>query len=442
MIREIFLAGLAGAFLAVTLPVRAEDWPAWRGLERKGVWRESGILERFPSEGLRAEWRVPIRSGFSGPAVAEGRVFVTDFERRELNRGVERVLSLDEATGEILWTHEWQADYIGLANTYAIGPRATPTVDGDRVYILGAKGRLFCLDVRTGEVLWEKDFERDYAAEVPTWGTTGAPLVEGDKLICLVGGQPDAKVVAFDKRTGRELWRSISSDSEPGYSAPIALTAGGRRQIVIWHPHAVSSLDPETGDLFWEVPFRVEMGLAVATPVVSGNHLLISSFYNGSMLLKLDSDTPGARVVWRGQSRSEIDTDGLHSLISTPAVLEGTIYGSCSYGQFRALDLATGARLWETLEATRENVRWATGLLVRNGDRFFINNDRGELIIARLSREGFEEIDRTQLISPTSRPGNRRELEAVHWSHPAYANRHIIVRNDEEILRVSLERRR
>jgi hypothetical protein len=175
----------------------------------------------------------------------------------------------------------------------------------------------------------------------------------------------------------------------------------------------------------------------VATPVVSGNRLLVSAFYNGSLMMELDATRPAARVLWRGRSNSEQNTDGLHALISTPVLAGDHLYGVCSYGQFRCLDARTGERVWETLELTRERARWATAFLVRHGDRYFINNDRGELIIARLSPRGYEEIARTPLIRPTSR-GGRRELGAVHWSHPAYANRHIFTRNDEEIVCASL----
>ena len=434
LLRFIAVASLVPSF------VWAEDWPEWRGRGRLGAWNENGILATFPAAGLKVNWRTPIHNGYSGPAVSAGRVFVTDFARDQGNRGRERILCLDERTGKILWTREWEADYIGLMETYATGPRATPTVDQDRVYVLGSKGKLLCLEVKSGSVLWEKDYQKDYKTEVPVWGMTAAPLVEGDLLICLVGGQPDAKVLAFEKRTGKEIWRALASDSEPGYSPPFALEAGGRRQVIIWHPRAVSALEVATGKLLWEVPFKVDMALSVATPVLSGRNLLVSSFYNGSMLLRLDDQKPGAELVWKGKSKSEIDTDGLHPLISTPVILGESVYGICSYGQFRCLDLRTGSRVWETLEVTKEKARWATGFLVRNGDRFFINNDRGELIIAKLSPSGYQEMGRTPLIKPTARPGNRRELGAVNWSHPAYANRQILARNDEEILSASLEK--
>lgn len=432
------------SFLLLFLAIpsgRAEDWPEWRGKGRLGVWRESGILETFPEKGLEIKWRMPINAGYSGPAVAGGRVFVVDFAPTEINKGIERALGLDEKTGKILWTREWAVDYTGLMRTYAIGPRATPTVDGDRVYTLGASGVLHCLSASNGAVLWKKDFVKDYGAQLPVWGMTGAPLVDGERLIALVGGEPDAKVVAFDKKTGKEIWRSLPSHSEPGYCQPLLIQAGGVRQLLIWHPEALASLDPATGKVYWEQPFKSHSNLTVATPVLSGLRLLISSFYNGSMMLELHADKPGARVVWKGKSNSEINTDGLHALVTTPVIDGDYIYGICSYGQFRCLDARTAERIWETLEVTKERARWASGFIVRHGDRYFINNDRGELIIARLSPAGYQEISRTKLIEPTSRPGNRRELGVINWSHPAYANKHIFARNDKEILCASLEKK-
>lgn len=418
--------------------VSAEDWPEWRGKGRLGVWTETGIVEQFPAKGLPVLWRTPIKAGYSGPSVADGRVFITDYAETGRLRGIERAIALDERTGKILWTREWPVDYGRLSFNWAIGPRATPTVDGDRVYFLGATGVLLCVDVKTGEIRWQKDYVKDYGTTLPTWGMAGAPLVDGPRLIGLVGGEPNAKVVAFDKMTGTELWRALPSNSEPGYGPPTIIHAGGTRQLIIWHPKAVASLDPTSGKLYWEVPMEVTYGMTLATPVLSGSRLLVSAFYNGSMMLELDEKRPAARMVWKGKSDSETETDGLHAVINTPIVDGDYIYGICSYGQFRCLKAATGERVWETPLVTKERARWASGLMVQNGKRVFINNDRGELIMARLSPQGFAEIGRTMLIKPTSPPGNRRELTDVNWSHPAYANRHIYARNDQEIICASL----
>lgn len=420
--------------MCIFIPAFSEDWPEWRGKGRIGIWNESGILDEFSEKGLTLLWRTPIHAGFAGPAVAAGRVFVTDFEATAGLKGTERALCLDEKSGKILWTRAWEVNYGKIS--YPVGPRATPTVDVDRVYIVGATGTLICLSTRTGDVIWQKDYAKDYGMQMPTWGITSAPLVDRDRLIAIVGGQPDAKVMAFDKMTGKEIWRALPSDSEQGYCQPVIFEVGGIRQLIIWHPSAVVSLDPLTGKVYWQQPFRINMGMTLATPVLSGTHLLVSSFYNGSMLLDITGEA--ARVLWKGKSDSEINTDSLHAVINTPVIDGDYIYGICSYGQFRCLDLKTGERVWETMEVTKEKARWASGLIVRQGDRYFINNDRGELIIAKLSPKGYQEISRTQLIKPTTNSGNRRELGAVNWSHPAYADRCIFARNDEEIVSMSL----
>ena len=431
--------------LTLTVPAAADDWPQWRGADRSGAWSEDGILEKFPEEGLEAVWRVPIHGGYSGPVVAGGRVFVTDWRRIEGTRaitGKERVLALDEETGEELWSREWDVNYSALQQSYAIGPRSTPAVDGDRLYVMGAVGHLMALDVETGEPFWTYDSVEQGNASITIWGFATSPLVHGNLLIQIVGAEPDGKVMAFDKHTGEEVWRSLSSDWEMGYGQPTIFEAGGVEQLIVWEPQAVNSLDPATGEVYWSVPWEVASGMTVTTPVIDGNRLLFSQFYRGSLLLELDAEKPEVTELWRGQSRSEMpeETEGLHSLITTP-ILEGdTIYGVCSYGQLRGLDASDGSRLWESDKMARQG-RWGAAFMVKNGDRWFVNNDVGDLIIARFTRDGYEEIDRARLIEPTARAGfgPRRFYDAqVNWSHPAYANRHIVARNDEEIIRVSL----
>jgi outer membrane protein assembly factor BamB len=436
-----FIILVGSSILALTVGLAADDWPEWRGRGRTGEWSESGILTAFPDEGLQIRWRVPIGSGYAGPAVASGRVFVTDASRIKANRYTERILCLDELTGTVLWSHSWEADYTGLQVLYAIGPRATPTVNRDLVHVVGAVGHLWTLDAATGRVIWQKDYVREYQTTLPVWGIAAAPVVDGPRLIALVGGEPDAKVVAFDAATGREVWRALSSDWEPGYNQPIITEVDGLRQLIIWDPRAVQALDPATGRVYWEEPFDVTMGMNVATPVVAGDLLLVTAFYNGARLYRMGTDRRPAELLWKANGRSEIDTDTIHSTIGTP-IFDGThVYGLDSYGQMRCLDARTGERLWETLAVTGEKARHATAFFVRHGDRVFINNDKGELIIATLSPKGFTEIDRTTLIVPTSKTANRRSAGAVNWSHPAYANRHIVARNDQEILRASLEGR-
>lgn len=435
------LPTLIVGLLALT-PLTAEDWPQWRGHHRQGVWTETGILDTFPAAGLKPRWTAPINAGYSGPAVADGRVYVTDFRLTDPdnnpNKGTERALCLDAKTGKILWTYEWPADYTGM--DYPIGPRATPTVDGDSVYILGAVGQLFALDTATGKPIWSRDYRNDFAAELPMWGFSSAPLVDGDRLIIVPAGRPDAKVVALDKRTGKEIWRALNAVvSEPGYSQPIIIEAGGTRQLIVWHAGALASLNPNDGELYWEQPFKIRMSTPIATPSWVEPHIVVSAYFSGARLYELDQERPVSKLVWKGDSDSAVDTDKLHSLMAAPVIDGDYIYGFCSKGELRCLRRSTGERVWVSQEATVENAGNVSGFIVRHEDRYFINNDRGELIIAKLSPDGYHEISRTELIKPTTdRGANRRERKAVNWVHPAYANRHIYTRNDEQIISTSL----
>ena len=434
-------AAAAGLWLAT--PSRGDDWPQWLGPQRDGVWRETGILEKFPTNGPTVRWRTTIGAGYSGPAVALGRVYITDRQlaskgsnpkdpfQRGLIQGTERVLCLNGADGQILWKQEYDCPY---NVSYPSGPRTTPVVHEGKVYTLGTEGHLFCYDANSGKNLWSHEFKKDFGIDAPVWGFAGHPLLDGQKLICLAGGSGSI-VVAFDKDTGKELWRSLSA-KEPGYAPPMIYEAGGQRQLIVWHPESINSLDPETGKLYWTKPYPARSGLSLSTPRKMGDLLFITSFYNGPIMLRLDSEKPDATILWRGKGTNERNTDGLHSIISTPFLEDGHIYGVCSYGQLRCLKADTGERLWETFAATTgdKEARWANAFLVKNGNRFFLANEKGDLIIAKLTPKGYEEISRAHVIEPTNTAAGRD----VVWSHPAFANRCAYVRNDREIICVSL----
>jgi outer membrane protein assembly factor BamB len=427
--------------LLVCSAARADDWPQWLGPQRDGVWRETGILNKFPADGPPVRWRVPIGGGFAGPAVANGRVYITDrqlaqgksnpsdpFARSQIP-GNERVLCLNEPDGKILWQYDYDCPY---TVSYPAGPRATPVVSGDKVYTLGAEGHLFCFDAQSGKVLWSHQFTKDYKIPTPLWGFAGHPLLDGNKLICLVGGEGSV-AVAFDKDSGRELWRALTA-KEPGYAPPVIIHAAGKRQLILWHPEAVNGLDPETGAVYWSQPFPTRQALIVSTPRLMNDMLFLTAFYDGSLALKLDGPKP--KVLWKSQKSSERDTDFLHSIMCTPFLEDGHIYGVCSYGQLRCLEADTGERVWETMAATTDGkpVRWANAFLVKNGDRFFLFNEKGDLIIAKLTPRGYEELSRAHLLEPTGTAAGR----AVVWSHPAFANRCVYARNDKEIVCASL----
>ena len=434
--------GQSFLFLAVILGcanVQAEDWPQWLGAKRDSIWRETGIVDKFPAEGPPIRWRVKIGPGYSGPVVAQGRVYVTDrrlpetatassdpFQRNPISSG-ERVLCLNETDGKLLWQHQYDCTY---TISYPAGPRVAPLVNDGKVFSLGAEGNLLCLDGENGKELWSHDFRKEFNTKTPMWGFAGHPIIDGDKIICLVGGA-GSTLVAFNRNTGKEAWRALTAE-EPGYSSPTICEAGGKKQLILWEPEAANSVDPETGHTYWAVPFKSRSGLTVSTPRKMGDLLFFTSFYNGSLMVRLDSAQPTATTVWQTIGGNEKETTHLNSILCTPFLDGGYVYGVCSYGQLRCLNAQTGERVWETLAATTtgEPVRWANAFIVKNADRFFLFNERGDLIIARLSPKGYDEISRTHLLDPANKDPGR----SVVWSHPAFANRRIYARNDREIV--------
>ena len=448
--------------VAITGTATAEDWPQWLGTKRDGVWRDTGLVEKFPKGGPKVAWKADVGVGYAGPAVANGKVFVLDlvpandaklpasgFAKGTRVPGKERVLCLDEKTGKKLWATDYPVEY---TVSYAAGPRCTPTVDGDFVYTLGAMGDLKAVTVADGKVVWSKNFMKDYDAGLPVWGFAAHPLVDGDKLICLVGGTNDRLVVAFDKKTGKELWTSQSCQGDFGYCPPMIYEFGGKPQLIIWHARAVVGLEPNTGRQLWRVPFDSRAALTAPTPrKVGDDKLFITSFYNGSMLMRVGADK--ADVVWKSKAKGETPdlTTDLSSIMATPVVVGDHIYGVCSYGQLRCIEANTGKRMWESMLATRgartpakiaenpepdDKERWSLAFLIPHGDRYFLFNEQGDLIIAKLSPKGYEEIDRVHVIDPTNTMAGRGRL--VVWMHPAFANKCVYVRNDKELICVSL----
>ncbi|MBI5820651.1 MAG: PQQ-like beta-propeller repeat protein [Verrucomicrobia bacterium] len=432
-------AVLASVPIWLVMPVLADDWPQWMGPQRDGVWREAGIVKAIPASGLPVKWRTPIGLGYAGPAVAGGKVFVMDYMRQsgeaknnsfstdELG-GTERVLCLDAANGKLLWKHEYARPY-NIA--YGSGPRCTPTVDGDKVYALGAEGNLWCLEAATGRVIWSKDFTKDYGAKTATWGYASHPLVVGDTLYCVVGSK-DGVALALDKNTGRERWRALPAGA-PGYCPPSLIEHDGKRQLLFWHGESINSVEPDSGKVNWSVPLKPSYGMAIAAPCQAGSYLFASSFKEVGALLKLGSGASGAEIVWKGNPKN-----ALYSGTASPFIEGDVVYGcDADSGSLTCVRLSDGERLWQTTVPTTgegKKGRYGTAFLIKHEDRFFLFNELGDLILAKLSPKGYEELGRFHVLEPTNKTFGR----AMVWSHPAFAQRCLFARNDKELVCVDL----
>lgn len=421
---ECARAGLATVLfvvLVLTTAVRADDWPQWRGPNRDGVWNESGILATFPTGGLKTLWRAPVGVGFSSPVVVDNCVYVTDSELAK-PKARERVQAFDALSGKQLWSYAYDVNYPESAfdEKYPRGPISTPIVAGGRIYTWGPSGILLCLNVLKGDVVWQRDIQKEYANTY--LDSAGSPLIEGNLLVVPVGAKPNSCIIAFDKNTGQEIWKSL--DEQPSASSPIVVSAGGKRQLIVWTPQAVTALDPATGTTYWRVPLNTTQDATVSTPVFHEGNLLV-----GGLMLKLDSDKPAAAVIW---PKSRATARRILSDTSTALFRDDYIYSARSAGEFVCLEASTGNQLWETDKVT-DLKSGASIHLTANGDTTLLYTDRGDLIRARLTPQGYQEISRTRVLEPPA-TWNRN----CAWAAPAYSHGRIYARTSRELVCESL----
>jgi outer membrane protein assembly factor BamB len=445
-IRSGPILGLVVAIVLSAVPrALAEGWPQWLGIHRDGVWHETGLLEHFPKAGAKIVWRAPLGPGYSGPSVVGDHVYITDRLRakgpngeplRPTRKGIpgqERVLCLNTADGRIVWNYDYDCPY---TISYPSGPRTTPLVDGKSVYSLGAMGNLICLNASDGKVRWSKKLGDEYKLEVPLWGYAAHLLIDGDLLYSLVGG-PGSAIVAFNKHTGKEVWKALTS-GEIGYSPPMIYTLGGKPQLVVWLSDAIYGLDPASGQQFWKQDYP---GMPLQNPAVNiitvkktgDDMLFVSTFYDGPMMVKLEG-SGHTTVVWKGKSHNPGKPDGPHCLMATPVFKDGYGYAIGARGELRCFEEKTGKEVWQSAAPLRgRRPDCGTVFIVPQGDRFVLESDQGDLILADLSPAGYKEIDRAHILEPVGAAFGRE----IVWSHPAFANRCVFARNDQEMVCVS-----
>lgn len=415
-------ASILGAF---AMAARGDDWPQFRGPTRDGVWAETGVLQTFPADGLKVRWRAPVGSGLSSPIVSDGRIFVSDSETKK-PKAWERVQCFDEHSGRLLWMHSDEVKYPEWAfdSNAPAGPDATPITSDGKIYVLGKNAHLMCLDVHDGAVLWESDVMKDYGLTEFS-GTTPSPLIEGHLLILVIGAQPGASVLALDKDTGKEIWRAL--DDPWTYSSPVVITAGGVRQLIVLTPIAITSLNPATGKTWWREKLEVRGDFTAACPVFHEPLL-----FAGGTMFQVNPDQPSVSVLWPVARTSY--TRRILSQTSIPLIADGCVFSDKSYGHLIGLEALTGKKLWQRDGITNTS-NGAAQQLYPNEDSVLIFTDQGDLIRGQLSAEGYQEISRVHVIAGTYPFAGRK----VVWPLPAFADRHIFVRNDEELICASLE---
>lgn len=379
----------------------ASDWPQYRGPNRDGRSSETGLVQSWPETGPEVLWRTPLGSGYSGIAVVGDRAFTMfGVSGREL------AAAFDVVTGQEVWRFEMGNNYRSREGD---GPRATPTVDGDLVFVAGARSRLYALDAATGEERWGIDLPKELGGRVPEWGSSSSPLVEGQYLIVDVAGRKDYGVVAFDKATGEIAWHADSHRA--AYSSPLAATIGGQRQVVLFTAEGVRGVSAEDGRRLWSAPWTTDWDVNAATPVfVPRNGIFISSGYDsGATLIQVVQKDDEFKVyeVWRNRL--------MKNHFSSSILVGGFLYGF-DMGTLKCLDALTGEEKW------RARGGFSKGSLLYADGHFFVMGGNGTLGLVEATPEGFHSKSRVEV------------LEGRTWTMPSLAEGVLYVRDFEEMV--------
>jgi outer membrane protein assembly factor BamB len=370
-------------------------WTNYRGPNRDGRYEELPVLTSWPAGGLTPIWKQPVGIGYASFTVAEGAAFTIEQRRRQ-----EVAAAYDAATGRELWTQSWNAEY---TDSTGDGPRATPTWDDGRLYVLGATGELRCLDAKTGRVIWGKNILSENGASNLPWAMAASPLIVDDKVIVLPGGSGGKSVVAYNKMNGAPVWKSL--DDRQAYVSPMLVTLGGRRQILVVSALRAVGLVPESGQLLWSYAWDTDMGINVSQPIIVGpNRFFISSGYGkGAALVEVNGGN--ARTIWENiNMKNKFNSSVLH---------QGHVYG-LDEGILTCVDVNTGERKWK-------GGRYGYGQVIFASGNLIVITDTGELVLVRAAPDQFSELARFQAI------------EGRTWNYPAIAGGRLLVRNANQM---------
>lgn len=373
-------AALVTCFLLL-VPCPAADWPQFLGPQRNGTSAETGLLRSWPKAGPPVVWQREVGEGYSGPVVSGDTLIL--FHRIGDQEVVE---ALDAGTGKQRWKFAYPTKYSDALGK-GDGPRATPLAAGGRVYVLGAEGKLHCLELAGGKKVWERELAKDYEMRPSFFGVGTSPLLEGDRLLVNVGAR-GAGIVAFDRDTGKEVWKA--TDHDASYASPVAATIDGTRHVFFFTREGLVGLDPKDGGVRFSKRWRARVNESVnaATPLVIGDLVFVSASYQtGALLVRVRKDS--AEEVWKGDR-------SLSCHYNTPVHHNGYLYGIDGRqergAELRCVELKTGAVQW-----TREGFGCAS-LVLADGHLIALT-ENGDLVLAEATPEGYREKARARVLS-------------------------------------------
>lgn len=413
--RSPFQLALALGLSALCVAQAADfDWPEWRNDKRDGITQEKGLLTSWPASGPSLVWKIDgLGEGYSGVAVSRGRIFTLG------EKGASSfVVALDEKTGQRQWSVE-----LGKAGAPGwggfAGPRATPTVDGDRVFALGQYGALVCLDAKTGKELWRKNYMEDFGGPLPEWGFSESPLVDGDQLVCVPGGE-QGTVIALNKKTGQLLWRTKDLKDKAAYSSLVRVEIDGQPQYLLLTEESLSGISPE-GRVLWNTPRKGKVAV-IPTPIYKDHHVFVTSGYQvGCNLFRITSKNGAfqAEEIYKHK-----DFDNHHGGV----VLMGDhLYGHADRRGWVCQEFKTGKVVWSERRALRKGsiaAAQADGLL------FLRDEDEGIVVLAKATPQGFQEMGRFQ-------QPDRSDKKS--WPHPVIANGRLYLRDQDRLFSYALK---
>jgi outer membrane protein assembly factor BamB len=402
--RRVTFVAVACALTAVV--VAAQDWDQWRGPFRTGATATFKPPAAWPDRPTRV-WKVPAGSGHASPIVADGRAYLF------FRVGEQEILtSYDLATGKEIWRQTYDAPY--QLNPAAVGhgkgPKATPADDRGRIYTFGISGILSAWQAKDGQLLWRKDFRKDFSRTSPDYGVAMSPLVEGDVVIVHAGGTGNGALLALDSAKGTVRW-AWKGDG-PAYASPIVARFSGVPQVITQTQSHVVAVALADGRALWQIPFTTDFDQNIVTPVVVGDLLI----YSGNQ-----KPLAAVRVTQQGSKWSTTQAwqnEALPNYMSTPVVVGQTLYGLTqrNKGQFFAADVHTGKTLWTSKGREGDNAA-----LVASGGLLIATTTEGELVIARASPSAFEVVKRYTV------------ADSPIWAHPVPAAGGVLIKDAETL---------
>ncbi|MFW5870295.1 MAG: PQQ-binding-like beta-propeller repeat protein [Candidatus Sumerlaeota bacterium] len=379
--------------LGLAMFAGADDWPRYMGPNMEGISREDGLADRWPEGGPKLLWRYALGQGFSAVSVSDRRAITMGQKG-----GEQYVIALNADTGETLWKVQTNKDYGGGGYP---GPRSTPTIDGDKVYVFDSFGKLMCLNVEDGSKVWSFNALEKFKAENMQWGVSSSALIDEDRLYIHLGSSNGASVICLNKLTGATIW--TSQNKSGGYSSPLIRTINSKRQLVSYLSRGPVGLDLDTGERLWHAPWKTPHDVHAATPIVLENYVFITSGYNmGCQVIKVEAG--GAEVVQKSRS--------MRSQMSSPRLYDDNIYGFDD-NAFACVVPGTLEQKW------RE--RYGKGAFTIADGKAYILGQQGSLTLAKLSPEKL-----TVLSTVEDTPLKARR----NWTMPVIANGKMYCRNE------------